>query len=240
MKLHPTWIHGLVFCVLSLGISCTKPVDDQNAAGTAPTLDSQPAAEEASPQESWWHQLNALCGNAFNGQLTSRDSVDAEFANQAMTMHVRHCETNRLEIPFHIGTNRSRTWILTRTDQGLQLQHDHRHEDGSPDAVTLYGGHTSSPGTAVVQQFPADDFSKQLFEANELQASVVNVWSMEIIPGKTFSYTLRRPERHFQVDFDLTQVVDTPPAPWGHGDERQLRGPGRLTQAAEPNLDCVL
>ena len=105
---------------------------------------------------------------------------------------------------------------MTRTDRGLLLQHDHRHEDGNEDAVTLYGGHTDAPGTEAAQHFPANDFSRQLFEANGLSVSVANVWTMEIVPGARFSYILRRPERHFQVDFDLTQTVDLPPTPWGH------------------------
>jgi hypothetical protein len=25
-------------------------------------------------------------------------------------------------------------------EEGLQLKHDHRHEDGTPDEVTMYGG----------------------------------------------------------------------------------------------------
>lgn len=180
------------------------------------STDPLPPVTEASPLDAWWTHLSALCGQAFAGRLTSKDAADADMAEQSMTMHVRRCEERRLEIPFHVGENRSRTWVLTRTDQGLQLQHDHRHEDGSEDVVTLYGGMTKTPGTKVKQDFPADDYSKQLFEANGLDVSVANTWSMEIISGQRFSYILRRPERHFQVDFDLSQAVEAPPAPWGH------------------------
>ena len=148
--------------------------------------------------------------------MISDDPADTDLAGQPMTFHIRRCEENRLEIPFHIGENRSRTWILTRTATGIQLQHDHRHEDGSEDEITLYGGHTADEGTANTQSFPADETSKQLFETHGLEASVANVWSLEIFPGQRYSYILRRPERHFQADFDLTQPVDPPPAPWGH------------------------
>ncbi len=164
----------------------------------------------------WWDHVTSLCGQAFAGQLTSDDPTDAALAEASMTMHIRQCDERRLEIPFHIGEDRSRTWVLTRTDQGLKLQHDHRHEDGSEDEVTLYGGTTDQPNTEHIQHFPADDYSKQLFEANELQPSITNVWSMEIIPAERFSYILRRPERHFQADFDLTRPIAPPPPPWGH------------------------
>jgi hypothetical protein len=38
---------------------------------------------------------------------------------------------------------------------------------------------------------------------------------MEIHPGRTFAYELRRPNRHFRVEFDLSRPVPAPPPPWG-------------------------
>ena len=134
-------------------------------------------------------------------------------------MHVRGCDApaRGLEVPFHVGADRSRTWVLTRTDTGLRLKHDHRHEDGSADAVTMYGGDTASAGTAIRQEFPVDAESVAMFNANGLQASVSNTWAMEIEPGVRFRYELSRPGgRLFQVDFDLSAPVEPPPAPWGH------------------------
>ena len=53
--------------------------------------------------------------------------------------------------------------------------------------------------------------------------STTNVWAMEIEPGQRFLYELARPAdelnpdgRLFQVEFDLTQPVETPPTPWGY------------------------
>ena len=177
---------------------------------------SSPSAAPASPQDAWWNSLRALCGKAYAGELVSDDEADAALAGEPMTMHVRRCDARRIEIPFHIGENRSRTWVLTRTDGGIQLQHDHRHEDGSADAVTLYGGHTVDPGTASVQRFPADAYSKTLFAANGLEVSTANVWSMELVSGERFSYILHRPGRHFRADFELGRAVPAPPVPWGH------------------------
>lgn len=174
------------------------------------------SSDETTPSGVWWRHLKALCGQAFAGRLVSDDAADAELADQAMTMHIRRCADDRLEIPFHVGDNRSRTWVLTRDDDDIRLQHDHRHQDGSEDAVTLYGGHTTEPGTGVAQHFPVDPYSIALFEEHDLAASTVNVWTMEIVPGERFSYILRRPGRHFRADFDLTRTVDPPPAPWGH------------------------
>jgi hypothetical protein len=56
----------------------------------------------------------------------------------------------------HVGENRSRTWIFSRTVQGILLKHHHRHEDGSEDAVTQYGSWTTLRGSASQQFFPTD------------------------------------------------------------------------------------
>lgn len=174
------------------------------------------AACSPSPQESWWSAVSEQCGKAFAGVVVSEDMADAPLAERPLVMHVRRCDDTKLEIPFHIGEDRSRTWVLTRTEAGIQLQHDHRREDGSPDPMTLYGGHTTTEGTAVAQEFPADDYSKELFVVAGFEESVANVWSMEIVPGETFAYVLRRPRRHFRAEFDLTEPVEPPPPPWGH------------------------
>jgi hypothetical protein len=130
-------------------------------------------------------------------------------------MQVRECSANEIRVPFHVGEDRSRTWVITRTGQGLRLKHDHRHEDGSEDTLTQYGGDTANGGTAERQEFPADQHSRDLFVANNLPQSVTNVWAVEVHPGRTYVYELRRPNRHFRVEFDLTRPVPAPPAPWG-------------------------
>ena len=132
-------------------------------------------------------------------------------------MHVRGCQSpaTRIEIPFHVGDDRSRTWILTRTATGLRLKHDHRHEDGTPDATTMYGGDTASPGSATRQEFPVDAESIATFRREGLNASLQNTWAVEIHPTM-FAYELSRPGgRLFRVEFDLTRPVTSPPTPWG-------------------------
>lgn len=186
------------------------PSDRGNGTGSAE------AAELAPAQEVWWKNLRALCGQAYAGTVSHSDPSDEAFAGRSMTMHVRRCLEDRIEIPFHVGEDRSRTWVVTRTGAGLALAHDHRHEDGSEDVLTGYGGHTDSAGTEVAQLFPADEHSRTLFTEEGIPQSAANVWSIELVPGERFSYLLRRPGRYFQVDFDLTSPVAPPPAPWGH------------------------
>lgn len=131
-------------------------------------------------------------------------------------MHVRECSDSELRIPFHVGDDRSRTWVLTRRVGGLRLKHDHRHADGSPDATTMYGGDTRDAGSERRQEFPVDAESVAMFREQGMQASLTNTWAMEIRPGSEFVYELSRPGgRLFRVGFDLTQAVPTPPASWG-------------------------
>jgi hypothetical protein len=167
----------------------------------------------AKPEDGFWKSLQQLCGQAFVGQLVEGTAPgDAAFREQRIVMHVRSCSPDEIRIPLHVGSDRSRTWVLTRTAKGLRLKHDHRHEDGAEDEITQYGGDTAGAGTAERQEFPADAFTAQL-----LPAARTNIWTVEVRPGKLFSYGLRREaeNRRFRIEFDLTQPVPPPPAPWG-------------------------
>lgn len=159
-------------------------------------------------------QLSQYCGQAFEGRVTSDDPRDDDWAAQTLTIHFRDCSNIQLRVPLHVGEDRSRTWVITREMDGLRLQHDHRHEDGSEDAVSLYGGSTIAQPVDGRAEFPADEFSKNLFEREGIAASVANIWSLTLT-DETLVYALDRPERHFEASFDLTQPVDAPPAPWG-------------------------
>jgi hypothetical protein len=177
------------------------------------------AGDAPHPADAFLARLATHCGEAFAGRIIANEPAqpDDPFAGKPLVMHVRECGPGELKVPFHVGDDHSRTWVLTRTESGLRLKHDHRHEDGSDDAVTMYGGESTSPGTALRQEFPVGDFSIEMFRREGLNASVTNTWAMEIEPGKRFLYELSRPGgRLFQVEFDLATPVATPPTPWGH------------------------
>ena len=183
------------------------------------TVPVQLAVAEEDAQARFMAALAGHCGNAYAGRLVSTDAADADMAGRAMVVHFRECSGDRMAIPFHVqaedGTwDRSRTWLVTRTATGLRLKHDHRHADGSADAVTFYGGDTADSGSAGAQDFPVDAESIAMFRANGLDKSVTNVWRVEITPA-TYTYQLSRAGRLFRVEFDLTRPVTPPPAPWG-------------------------
>jgi len=167
-------------------------------------------AQGQSPSQKFWEMLSSHCGKSYEGKLASPDA-DPRFAGK-LVMHVRSCEEGRLRIPFFVGDDLSRTWVLTMDEQQLiQLKHDHRHADGSEDVVTQYGGKATNTGSSSTQFFPADSFT-----AGRLPAAVGNVWWITI-DETSFTYNLRRlgTATLFSVRFDLTKPIDTPPAPWG-------------------------
>jgi len=189
-----------------------EPPEGDAGAGIPSIGPAPPAAEmaaSAAVQEQFLEALRSLCGRAFRGESTL--STSDAFAD-GLIMHVRVCEEDEIQIPLHAGENRSRTWIVTRTADGLRLKHDHRLEDGSDDPVTQYGGDTVEPGTPTQQSFPADAFTAEL-----IPAAATNVWTMTIFPGERFVYHLTRdaaPRATFE--FDLTDEVEPPPPPWGY------------------------
>lgn len=194
------WLAGLLTLVALLG-----------ACGSSETPPPYEPAE-VDPQVTFWDNLQGLCGQAFEGRLVESVPPDPSFEGQRMVMHVRSCDLAEIRIPFFVGEDRSRTWVLTTTSVGLRLKHDHRHEDGSEDEVTQYGGDTEGRGTVQSQDFHADDFTAEL-----VPTAATNIWTMELVPGESFTYALRREgtDRRFRAEFDLSQPVDTPPPPWG-------------------------
>lgn len=205
---------GLTLLMLVAAVSgCTT--------SSTTTTTTSPAPISAAPADRFLAALAAHCGQAFAGRVlidTPASATPSAFADKPLVMHVRSCDdpARELRIPFHVGDDHSRTWVLTRTATGLRLKHDHRHADGSADALTQYGGATIDAGSANRQEFPVDADSNALFKRLGSTASLSNTWAMEIQPGRSVVYELSRPGgRLFRVEFDLTQPVALPPAPWG-------------------------
>jgi hypothetical protein len=182
-----------------------------NATAVLFLLDAAVSGAAGAP-DPFWTALHALCGKAFEGRVVEgTEPSDEAFRKERLVMHVRTCGPAEVRIPFHAGANRSRTWVITPTETGLRLKHDHRHEDGSADRVTQYGGDTRAGGGTLRREFFADAHTAAL-----IPAAAENVWTLELQPGRTFAYALRREKqgRRFRVEFDLTREVPPPPAPW--------------------------
>jgi CubicO group peptidase (beta-lactamase class C family) len=173
--------------------------------------ESAAASKSTEAAAAFFDGLKPLCGKTFEGKIVADQpppAADDPFVGKRLLMHVRDCEAREVRIPFTVGEDRSRTWIVSRTETGLRLKHDHRHADGTPDDLTMYGGDTLSSGTARRQSFPSDAETVALFTKQDRLVSVPNVWSLELNDDRTFVYELRRPSgRLFRVEFDLTRPV---------------------------------
>lgn len=151
-------------------------------------------------QQVFWQRLTQLCGRAYAGRMV--EGTDSVFARNRLAMHVRDCSAAEVRIGFAIGPDPSRTWVVRKVPGGLALTHDVRGE-----AVTGYGGTTRTAGTDNRQDFAADTFTARL-----LPPAARNVWSLEIEPGRTFTYAVGRPgvQRRFRLEFDLRRPVAPP------------------------------
>ena len=160
--------------------------------------------------DQFWSSLQSLCNTSYEGTLLLPEN-DPQFAGKKLVMHVRSCNDSEIKIPFFVGNDRSRTWVFTKKNNRILLKHDHRHEDGSEDEITMYGGMTTNAGQAGLQVFPADAETQAM-----IPAASGNVWWVTL-DKTTFTYNLRRlgTERIFTISFDLSKPVKNPEAPWG-------------------------
>ncbi|MGZ8302515.1 MAG: hypothetical protein ACXW2U_07745 [Telluria sp.] len=155
-------------------------------------------------------RLGTLCGASFEGaSVFPRDPGDA-FAGKKLVAHVASCSADEVRIPFAVGADKSRTWIIRKTPAGLELKHDHRHEDGTPDAQTMYGGLSNSQGSALSQSFHADAYTAKL-----IPAAATNVWTLELAPdGRSMAYNLERDGKpRFRAELSLSASAPPPAAP---------------------------
>jgi hypothetical protein len=195
----------LVLCsVVAAACNAGPPAEEMSAGTYIPV-------EPDDPQIAFWNNLLALCDNAYAGTVIEAPAGDTTFANKALIMHVRVCSEEEIRIPFHVGEDRSRVWVLMRDELGITLKHDHRHDDGREAERTWYGGQTRDMGTDMVQEFGADAQTAEM-----IPEAATNVWTIEVVPDDVFVYALRREgtDRRFRIEFDLTRSVSSPPPPW--------------------------
>ncbi len=170
-------------------------------------------AQDNTGAEKFWNTLRQNCGKAFEGEIAQVQGNN-DFTGKKIIMHVRLCKDGQIRIPFIVGEDKSRTWVLSYEAGRIGLKHDHRHKDGTADSITHYGGIAANSGLPNMQVFPADQYTCEL-----ISNACSNVWWITI-DEKSFSYNLRRigSDRLFSVRFDLTKPVDIPEAPWGWAD----------------------
>jgi hypothetical protein len=173
----------------------------------SPALPS-PALPPAAAQAAFVEQFAPYCGAAYPGRSAMVDlGEDHPLEGATLRMTLASCTNLEVRIPFHVDDDRSRTWILTRTGDGLRLAHDHRYEDGTEHEANFYGGFADERGSATKQFFPADARTIADRPARE-----INVWSKEFdLVNERYYYRLYlRGELRYEAEFDLSRPLPIP------------------------------
>lgn len=143
-------------------------------------------------QAAFFNNLKSLCGKTFVGKTVYPEDPDHDFAGKKLVATVESCGARNIAIPFSVGEDTSRTWVITATYDGLLFKHFHQNPDGSHHDVSFYGGfagdYNGQKGTAYKQYFPADEQTAEM-----IPAAKTNAWMMEFNPEtKELTYYLER------------------------------------------------
>lgn len=162
-------------------------------------------SEHTKIQNTFFSQLSSLCGKKFVGASVYPKDPNHDFAGKKLVATIASCSDKEIRIPFVVGNDHSRTWIISRVNNGLQLKHDHRHEDGTPDEVTMYGGMSDDyQGKKITKnrQF----FHADAHTANLIPAAKSNVWMLEYKPetNELVYYLERHQEPRYKASLKLS------------------------------------
>ena len=180
--LNSNLIAGLFSAVFAFAL-LTSP-------GMLAAQESEPASAPglSQNQQAFFDYVKSMCGARYEGESVFPEDPGDAFSGQLLVAVIESCGADEIRIPFLVGSDASRTWVLTRTTEGLQLKHDHRHEDGTPDEVTLYGGVATDPGSPLSQSFPADSYTAGL-----IPEATTNEWFLSFsTDGQELTYYLER------------------------------------------------
>jgi hypothetical protein len=197
MKMKKSLLMMYVLAALAM-FACNQP----QRSGSNEETDNTAVVSAA--ESAFLSNLAQLCGKSFKGKEVYVMPGRESWAEKNLVMHVRICEETQVQIPFHIDQDQSRTWMFLMEDGRLRFRHDHRHEDGTPEDQTLYGGYADGTGNEFSQSFPADEYTRELI--NDDRSRQWNVVLSEDL--STFTYELLyQGERVFAAEFDLTQPL---------------------------------
>jgi hypothetical protein len=161
------------------------------------------AGQISQSQTAFFKNIKKLCGQSFEGATQFPQNPDHPLVGKKLVITIDSCSDKEIRIPFQVGEDKSRTWILRLDEKGLLFKHDHRHADGTPDEVTMYGGWAAVEGTAYSQRFPADSDTRKL-----IPEAATNVWMIEIDKEKQeiVYYLERHKEPRYRAVFNLKPV----------------------------------
>lgn len=165
----------ILFAGMLLIISCTGE-----------ETDITPEITPETTQEEFFANMFELCGETFSGEATFPEDESHELVGENLVATIQTCTEEEIQIALAADGDQSRTWVISRTDEGLRLRHDHIDSEGAPSDTTGYGGYATDEGTSTQQYFAADDSTAQM-----IPEASTNVWMMELNDDR-FVYALER------------------------------------------------
>lgn len=153
-----------------------------------------------SAQNMFFENLSHLCGSIFEGYSTFTDTPTHVFAGKKLTASLISCNDREIRIPFSVGDDHSRTWLLRRNSRGLLLKHDRRHSSADPGEIIEYVGWATHEGSASRQFFVAD--TDRVHVPPEIAGSL---WSLSLdVDRGELSYSLKhRQQQRYEVVLQL-------------------------------------
>ena len=149
--------------------------------------------------DGFFTNLHSLCGEKFVGSMTFPVDGQDSFKGKTLVAEFTNCDDDVVRVPFNVGEDASRTWIFSKTSQGLRLKHEHLLKDGSIDPISDYGGDSVNSkerlrDSSLSRSFPADSFTQQL-----IPEAATNVWTVSLSADlQILTYHL---ERHNKARF---------------------------------------
>ncbi len=196
---------SILMAVFILALAACGPRTETDSEVHSPEVAADLFTFEHDSFTAFFNNLKSLCGKSFEGKQIYMKEDRESWEDKHMVMHVTVCEDDVVHIPFHMDEDRSRTWMFFNENGELRFRHDHRHEDGTPEDMTMYGGYADQErGTATHQVFPADAYTIDIHPI-----SADSEWVVELKNDMSIlSYQLHHEgELLFEAHFDLTQPL---------------------------------
>jgi hypothetical protein len=98
----------------------------------APVVADPEPAGGVDAQRAFFENMRGMCGQTFGGRTVYAEAHDRTFEPARLFFVVEECDEEELRIPFIVGDDDSRTWILRMGGGGAHLSHEHLRPDGTP------------------------------------------------------------------------------------------------------------
>ncbi len=193
----------LVLTVLLFwGCAGDTATDQKSPKAEAPAVTETKVEKVLTKEQQFFKDLSAYCGKAYRGKLTYSPQPEF-FQGKPFIAFFEYCNDKEISIAYSQGEDKSQTWKLTNTANGLRLKHDIRKDNGDPKKITMFGGDSNNAkGSASSQTFPADKATAKM-----IPKAAKNEWFLDLDQNKnTFSYSFARSgKKRFGVAFDLSK-----------------------------------